>query len=117
MTASILRTEPVGLDALDLVEEDVRELVRRRALDPVRDPAAVRRLINEVLSDYEERSLTGASPLSGNARPWPAMSTTRSPASVPCSDISTTPRSRRCGSRGDYRMAPLGPEEIHRRCT
>ncbi len=65
MTASILRTEPVGLDALDLVEEDVRELVRRRALDPVRDPAAVRRLINEVLSDYEERSLTGALPAVG----------------------------------------------------
>ena len=65
MTASILRTEPVGLDALDLVEEDVRELVRRRALDPVRDPAAVRSLINEVLSDYEERSLTGALPAVG----------------------------------------------------
>ncbi len=41
------------------LEEDVRELIRRRRLDPARDDLAVRRLIAEAVTDYEERSLLG----------------------------------------------------------
>lgn len=41
------------------LEEDVRELIRRRHLDPARDDHAVRHLIAETVTDYEERSLLG----------------------------------------------------------
>jgi len=43
-----------------LVEDEVRELVRRRGIDPVRQPGAVRLLIDEVIADYERRSLSGS---------------------------------------------------------
>ena len=44
------------------VEAEVRELVRRRGLDPVVDRAVVRRLVDDVVADYDERSLTSALP-------------------------------------------------------
>jgi pilus assembly protein CpaF len=50
------------LDAVGVVEDEVRELVRRRGLDPVADPKAVRRLVAEVLADYDDRTLSGALP-------------------------------------------------------
>ncbi|WP_462203359.1 CpaF family protein [Frankia sp. CcWB3] len=50
------------LDATSFVEDEVRELVRRRSLDPVRDPAQVRQLVHEVLADYEERVLVSDLP-------------------------------------------------------
>ncbi len=50
------------MDAVAAVEHEVRELVRRRGLDPLADPAAVRDLVEEVIADYDERSLTGAMP-------------------------------------------------------
>jgi pilus assembly protein CpaF len=50
------------MQAIGLVEDEVRELVRRRGLDPAAEPAAVRRLVDEVLAEYDERSLTGALP-------------------------------------------------------
>lgn len=41
---------------LPLLEEEVRELVRRRGLDPAREgPSGVERLVDEVLDDYEGR--------------------------------------------------------------
>jgi pilus assembly protein CpaF len=50
--------------AITVVEDEVRELVRRRGLDPAAQPAAVRRLVDEVIADYDERSVSGAlSPL------------------------------------------------------
>ncbi|HSP60930.1 MAG TPA: ATPase, T2SS/T4P/T4SS family [Ornithinimicrobium sp.] len=45
--------------ALHDLEEDVRELIRRRRLDPARDDLEVRDLIGEVLDDYDERALVG----------------------------------------------------------
>ena len=48
--------------AMDVLEDDVRELIRRRRLDPTRDDLEVRSLIGEVLDEYESRTLlTGAS--------------------------------------------------------
>jgi pilus assembly protein CpaF len=47
-------------DATSVIESEVRELVRRRSLDPVRDPELIRRLIEDVVSDYEERVLTSS---------------------------------------------------------
>jgi hypothetical protein len=46
--------------AVDTVEAEVRELVRRRGLDPIEDRAAVRRLVDEVISDYDDRVLTSS---------------------------------------------------------
>jgi pilus assembly protein CpaF len=48
------------VSGVDVVEAEVRELVRRRGLDPVADRAAVRRLVDEVVSDYDERSLVSS---------------------------------------------------------
>ena len=45
--------------ALKLLEDDVRELIRRRRLDPARDEAEVRSLVGEVLDDYDDRALVG----------------------------------------------------------
>jgi pilus assembly protein CpaF len=51
------------MDAVAVVEDEVRELVRRRGLDPLADPSAMRALVGEVFADYDERSLSGALPL------------------------------------------------------
>jgi hypothetical protein len=48
--------------AVDTVEAEVRELVRRRGLDPVEDRVAMRRLIDEVVLDYDDRALTSSLP-------------------------------------------------------
>jgi pilus assembly protein CpaF len=50
------------MDATTVVEQEVRELIRRRGLDPAGDPAAVRQLVDDVVSDYDERSLSGTLP-------------------------------------------------------
>jgi pilus assembly protein CpaF len=47
------------VNAIAAVEDEVRELVRRRGLDPVEQPGAVRRLVDEVIADYGERSVSG----------------------------------------------------------
>jgi pilus assembly protein CpaF len=48
------------MSAVDTVEAEVRELVRRRGLDPVEDRAAVRRLVDDVVRDYDERALVSS---------------------------------------------------------
>jgi pilus assembly protein CpaF len=50
------------VDAVGVVEQEVRELVRRRGLDPAGDPAAVRQLVDDVVGDYDDRSLSGVMP-------------------------------------------------------
>lgn len=52
--------------ALDLVDGEVRELIRRRGLDPLIDPAPVRVLVRDVVADYSERSLASALPPIGD---------------------------------------------------
>jgi pilus assembly protein CpaF len=54
------------VDAVAIVEDEVRELVRRRALDPARDAAGVRALVEEVVAEYDERSLGGLLPPVGD---------------------------------------------------
>ena len=48
--------------AQSIVEGEVRELVRRRQLDPVLEPEATRRLVDEVLLDYLDRAAMSALP-------------------------------------------------------
>ncbi|WP_299040319.1 CpaF family protein [uncultured Pseudokineococcus sp.] len=50
------------MDAVAMVEDEVRELVRRRGLDPSREPAVLRALVEDVVADYDERSLLGTLP-------------------------------------------------------
>ncbi|HVE98565.1 MAG TPA: ATPase, T2SS/T4P/T4SS family [Mycobacteriales bacterium] len=50
------------MDATGVIEREVRELVRRRGLDPADDTAAVRKLVDEVVADYDERTLSSALP-------------------------------------------------------
>ncbi|PJI94551.1 CpaF family protein [Luteimicrobium subarcticum] len=50
------------MDAGEIVEGEVRELVRRRGLDPARDAAGARRLVDEVLVDYDARAVRGLVP-------------------------------------------------------
>ena len=53
------------MDALSVVEDEVRELVRRHGLDPAKQPAQIRKLIDDVIRDYDERALLGAVPQLG----------------------------------------------------
>jgi pilus assembly protein CpaF len=57
---------PAGSTAVDLVDGEVRELIRRRGLDPFADPAPVRVLVRDVVADYSERSLASALPPIGD---------------------------------------------------
>lgn len=51
-----------GVDAMAQVELEVRELIRRSGVDPVREGHAVRTLVADVVADYDERSLSGGLP-------------------------------------------------------
>jgi pilus assembly protein CpaF len=48
------------VDATSVIEREVRELVRRRGLDPATDQSAVRRLVDDVIAEYDERALTSS---------------------------------------------------------
>jgi hypothetical protein len=47
------------VDALRTVEEEVRELIRRRQLDPAREDHLLRELVRDAVADYDQRSLLG----------------------------------------------------------
>ena len=52
------------MGAVGAVEAEVRELARRRGLDPISDRLAMRRLVDEVVSHCDQRALSSAlSPL------------------------------------------------------
>jgi pilus assembly protein CpaF len=50
------------VDAVAIMSDEVRELIRRHGLDPARDGAGLRRLVEDVVADYDARTLTGALP-------------------------------------------------------
>lgn len=50
------------MDAVAIVSDEVRELIRREGIDPGRDEGQLRRLVEGVVADYDERSLTRALP-------------------------------------------------------
>lgn len=49
-------------DALGLVEAEVRELIRRRGLDPVLELERTRELVDAAVRDYDQRSARGVLP-------------------------------------------------------
>lgn len=50
------------MDAVRMLEDELREVVRRQGVDPQREGERVRRLIAEAVADYEARSLTSSLP-------------------------------------------------------
>ena len=46
-----------------LLEDEVRELVRRRGIDPQREPDSLRALVRDALADYDDRALAGRVPV------------------------------------------------------
>ena len=50
------------MDGVAILETEVRELIRRRGLDPVRDRPGVVALVTDAIADYDERSVVGAVP-------------------------------------------------------
>ena len=50
------------VEAVRIVEDEVRELIRRRGLDPLRQSGEVRRLVEAAVTDYDERTLLAPLP-------------------------------------------------------
>lgn len=50
------------MEGVAILEGEVRELIRRRGLDPLRDVDGIRALVADAIADYDERSLHGAVP-------------------------------------------------------
>lgn len=50
------------VDAVATVELEVRELIRRRAIDPMQDVLAARKIVQEAVADYDERAMSGSLP-------------------------------------------------------
>ncbi|WP_284988456.1 ATPase, T2SS/T4P/T4SS family [Arthrobacter sp. efr-133-TYG-120] len=50
------------MEALRIVEDEVRELIRRRGLDPSSQAVEIHRLVEAAVNDYDERALLGPLP-------------------------------------------------------
>jgi Flp pilus assembly protein, ATPase CpaF len=50
------------MDGVAILENEVRELIRRRGIDPLQDREEVRRLVADAVADYDARSLLGGVP-------------------------------------------------------
>jgi pilus assembly protein CpaF len=50
------------MDAVTIVTDEVRELIRRRGVDPTREPVLLRRLVEDAVADYDGRCLVAALP-------------------------------------------------------
>lgn len=48
--------------AVQRLEDEVRQLIRQRGVDPQRDPEDAKKLINDLVADYDSRSLRGVVP-------------------------------------------------------
>lgn len=77
LTPTFARIRPSGplptvtgaptMTAVDLIDAEVREIVRQQGLDPAAEPAAVRQIVDQVITAYDERSLSVALPSLGDA--------------------------------------------------
>jgi len=46
----------IGGSAAEIIDDEVRELIRRRGVDPFLDAGRIRSLVREVVLDYEDRA-------------------------------------------------------------
>lgn len=51
------------MDGIRIVEDEVRELIRRQGLDPALQGTEIRRLVEDAVRDYDERSMLGSLPV------------------------------------------------------
>ncbi|GAA4988167.1 CpaF family protein [Actinopolymorpha pittospori] len=56
------------MSAVDIIDSEVRETVRREGLDPLKEPSAIRRIIDQVILRYDERTLVATLPPLGDQR-------------------------------------------------
>ena len=56
-TSSLLN---MSLEAATAIESQVREFIRKRGVDPVRDVETVRGLVDDALASWEQRALAVA---------------------------------------------------------
>ncbi|WP_026532388.1 CpaF family protein [Arthrobacter sp. H41] len=54
------------MDGVRIVEDEVRELIRRRGLDPARQVQEILTLVDAAVNDYDERSILGVLPPLGH---------------------------------------------------
>ncbi len=54
------------MDAVTLVTDEVRDIIRRGGVDPVRDPAGMRKLVRDAIADYDDRALSSPLPPVGD---------------------------------------------------
>ena len=54
------------MDAVALVTDEVREVIRRGGVDPVRDPGAARRLVEATVTEYDDRAMRSPLPPIGD---------------------------------------------------
>lgn len=45
-----------------IIEAEVRDRVRQRGIDPIAEPEVVAQLVDEVIGEYRDRSITAALP-------------------------------------------------------
>src|SRR5660397_59803 len=50
----------MGAETMIAIESQVRDQIRKRGVDPVRDVAAVRAFVDDALAAWDERALVGA---------------------------------------------------------
>ncbi len=50
----------MSAEAATAIESQVRELIRKRGVDPVRDVGAVRTMVDDALASWEQRALAGS---------------------------------------------------------
>ena len=50
------------MGAVETVVGEVRELIRRTGVDPLKDESTIRQLVRDAVADYDERSLHGGLP-------------------------------------------------------
>ena len=60
------RGDRVVTSAHSLLESEVRELVRRRGIDPIAEPDVVARLVEDVVGEYRDRAITSSLPPVGD---------------------------------------------------
>lgn len=53
------------MDAIGVIEHEVREAIRSRGIDPAQDPTGVRALVETAVADYDHRSMVSSLPLLG----------------------------------------------------
>jgi pilus assembly protein CpaF len=57
---------PEAVSAFEIIDAEVREVVRRRGIDPVAERPAVERIVGDVVAAYDERSLSRSLPPLGD---------------------------------------------------